>query len=308
MAASTPKRYAYAATLLGTSLSWAGSTFTLGAAGASDAASKTTLALPAGNDSALTLLAAAVNGNQPNQTFLVTYTDGTSSSFTQSLSDWYTPQNYAGESKALKMAYRIASSGAVSNGPVYVYGYSFAINSAKTVQSITLPNNRNVVVLAVDVSAPPVGAATPVDVDLATAGNIVGIVDDGSPVTNGGLDGDGYAYSANLTGVSISWSGATFTLEARGRRRRRPRELRISVEPNRLKIPMDRRMTNLAGYIIRYGTNAAALSLQFFLDSPSATNVEIGNLTPADWYFEVAAINALGVEGPFSNVVGGMIH
>jgi arylsulfatase len=30
-------------------------------------------------------------------------------------------------------------------------GYSFAINSAKTVQSLTLPANRNVIILAVDV-------------------------------------------------------------------------------------------------------------------------------------------------------------
>ena len=111
------------------------------------------------------LLATAVNGNQPHQTFVVTYTDGTTSSFTQSVSDWFTPQNYAGESKALKMAYRIAPSGATSAGPVYLYGYSFALNSAKTVQSLTLPNNRNVVVLAVDVSPtgspPPPTAASP---------------------------------------------------------------------------------------------------------------------------------------------------
>ena len=44
--------------------------------------------------------------------------------------------------------------------PVYLYGYSFAINSAKTVESITLPNNRNVVVLAVDVS-PAAGGPAP---------------------------------------------------------------------------------------------------------------------------------------------------
>ena len=142
--------YAYAETLLGTSLSWGGSTFTLGAAGTADAVSNTTIALAAGNDSAVNLLAAAVNGNQPNQTFVVTYTDGSSSRFTQSLSDWYTPQSYAGESRVLTMPYRIAPSGASSSGPIYLYGYSFAINSAKTVQSITLPNNRNVVVLAID--------------------------------------------------------------------------------------------------------------------------------------------------------------
>jgi hypothetical protein len=144
--------YAYAAALLGTSLSWNGSTFTLGAAETSDAVSGKTIALPAGNDATLNLLAAAVNGNQPNQTFLVSYTDGTTSSFTQSVSDWFTPQNYSGELQALKMASRIAPSGATSSGPVYLYGYSFAVNSAKTVKSLTLPNNRNVVVLAIDLA------------------------------------------------------------------------------------------------------------------------------------------------------------
>ncbi len=39
------------------------------------------------------------------------------------------------------------------NEVVYVYGYSFAINSAKTVKSLTLPANRNVMILAVDVTS-----------------------------------------------------------------------------------------------------------------------------------------------------------
>ena len=100
----------------------------------------------------MNLLATAVNGNQPNQTFVVTYTDGTTSSFTQSLSDWFTPQNYAGESKALTMPYRLLAIRSADNRTFYLYGYSFAINSAKTVKSISLPNNHNVVVLAVDVT------------------------------------------------------------------------------------------------------------------------------------------------------------
>jgi hypothetical protein len=97
------------------------------------------------------LLATGVNNNQPNQIFVVTYTDGTTTSFMQSLSDWFSPQSYAGESKVLSMAYRLAPNGAAStNGPFYLYGYSFALNSAKTVKSLTLPNTRNVVVLAID--------------------------------------------------------------------------------------------------------------------------------------------------------------
>jgi hypothetical protein len=204
--------YAYSASLLGNSITWGGSTFTLGAAGTADAASGTTIVLPAGHDSTVRLLATAVNGDQVNQTFVVTYTDGTSTSFKQNLSDWFTPQSYAGESVASTMTYRIASSGASSSGPCYLYGYSFAINSAKSVKSITLPNNRNVVVLAVAVSASGGGST-------AAAGmseNVVGIVADGSPVPDGGLDNDGYAYSASLLGNSLTWDGSTFKLGAAG--------------------------------------------------------------------------------------------
>src|SRR5262249_15024665 len=76
-------------------------------------------------------------------------------------SDWHTPQNYAGESKALTMAYRVTSTGALNNQTFYLYGYAFALNPAKTVASLTLPKTLGVRVLAVDVSGStsPVAAA-----------------------------------------------------------------------------------------------------------------------------------------------------
>jgi hypothetical protein len=141
----------YSATLLGTSLSWNGNTFVFGAIGSADAVSNATIPLPAGSFSTLSLLATAVHGNQTNQVFTVNYSDGTSASFTQSVSDWFTPQNYPGESQVLAMAYRIAPNGSLDNRTFYLYGYSLALNSAKTPVSLTLPKNRNVVVLAIDV-------------------------------------------------------------------------------------------------------------------------------------------------------------
>ena len=39
------------------------------------------------------------------------YTDGTSQTFAQSLSDWATPQGFSGESDALNTIYRNTSSG-----------------------------------------------------------------------------------------------------------------------------------------------------------------------------------------------------
>ncbi|MHB8723720.1 MAG: chitobiase/beta-hexosaminidase C-terminal domain-containing protein, partial [Steroidobacteraceae bacterium] len=154
--------YAFDAALLGTSITWSGATFTFGTPGVNDAVSSATISLPAGQYSLLTMMAIGVYSNQPNQQFIVTYTDGTTSTFTQSISNWDTPQNYNGESQVLKMAYAVNSTGAATTtyGPFYLYGYTFALDSTRTVQSIKLPNNRSVIVLAIDLS--PVSGSLPV--------------------------------------------------------------------------------------------------------------------------------------------------
>ena len=66
-----------------------------------------TIALPAGSYTALNFLGTAIYGNKTAQTFTVTYTDGTTSTFTQSMSDWGAAQNYTGETVASAMAYRL---------------------------------------------------------------------------------------------------------------------------------------------------------------------------------------------------------
>jgi hypothetical protein len=65
------------------------------------------------------------------------------------MSDWFTPQSYPGETQALTMNYRDNSTGTTDGEVFRLYSYSLALNSAKTVRSITLPQNRNVVVLAI---------------------------------------------------------------------------------------------------------------------------------------------------------------
>jgi hypothetical protein len=289
--------YAYSATLAGTSVTWSGATFVLGASGTLNGASGTTVNLSAGNFSKLTMLATGVNGSQVSQAFVVTYTDGTTTTIQQSLSDWFYPQNYSGESTVLTMAYRLSPAGVTANGPVYLYGYTFAINGTKTTKSITLPQNRNVVVLAIDLTpsgsaAIPTAASpalspaggsytsvqtvtlsdatpgaviyyttdgttpntgsprysTPLQVSstttieaiavasgytdsavasapytisttgtgpaiasLASASNVQAIVGDGTPVTSGGIDSGGTAYSATLIGSLVTWSGSSFS-------------------------------------------------------------------------------------------------
>ena len=145
---------AYSANLLGTALSAGGTSFYLGPANAADAISSKTVPLPAGQYSTLKLLATGVNGNQASQRFTVTYSDGTTSVFTQSLSDWFTPQGYSGESAAVSMNYRDNSNGTADGRPFSLYTYSFTLTAGKTVTSVTLPNNRNVVVLGLSLTKP----------------------------------------------------------------------------------------------------------------------------------------------------------
>jgi hypothetical protein len=146
--------YAYSGTLLGGSQTWTNTIFNFGPVNATNVISgaNQTIPLPSGNYSRLQMLATAVNGNQASQPFVVTYSDASTTTFVQGLSDWFSPQNYSGESKAIPMGYRNHSDGSSSeNNALYLYGYNFALNPAKTVQSVRLPNNANVIVTAISV-------------------------------------------------------------------------------------------------------------------------------------------------------------
>ena len=54
--------------------------------------------LPQGDFGWLYLAGAGANGNQTNQQLTLTFSDGTTETWTQSFSDWCGPQSYAGES------------------------------------------------------------------------------------------------------------------------------------------------------------------------------------------------------------------
>ncbi|HUE02788.1 MAG TPA: S53 family peptidase [Bryobacteraceae bacterium] len=106
------------------------------------------IALPAGQFSRLSLLATGVNGDQTAQVITVTYTDGSTSEFTQSFSDWFSPGNFPSEVDTVAMAYRNLNNGTQDDRTFNLYGYAFPIDNTKTVQSLTLPDNRNLVLLA----------------------------------------------------------------------------------------------------------------------------------------------------------------
>src|SRR5262249_13326154 len=88
--------YSYSAELLTPSRVFNGVLFNFGPVNQPDAVSWAgqPVPLPPGQFSTLVLLATGVEGNQPSQTIMVKYSDGSSSQFVQSFSDWFTPQKY----------------------------------------------------------------------------------------------------------------------------------------------------------------------------------------------------------------------
>jgi len=123
--------------------------FTIGPPNAPDAISGKTVNLPEGKFSSIKVLAVVVNGDQELQTFNVTYADGTSSTFSQNLSDWSSPRNFPGESVAFTLPYRLVSDGSKDSRTFYGFAYSFNLDSSKPVRSISLPSNRNVLVFGI---------------------------------------------------------------------------------------------------------------------------------------------------------------
>ena len=91
---------------------------------------------------------AGVSGDQGDQNFKITYSDGTNATVAQSLSNWTFQQGNTGESLAQSMLYLDAYDGSTVDSPTSVYGYTFKLDSSKTIQSLTLPDNGDVILLA----------------------------------------------------------------------------------------------------------------------------------------------------------------
>jgi YD repeat-containing protein len=168
-----------------------------------------------------------VNGAQANQTFVVHYTDGSTQTFTQSLSDWHTPGGYPGESEAVSMAYRDKSTGTTQtlSTPFYAYGYNdvetetfydplnrpietkvapialnlttfYAYDAAGNKTSVTDPNG-NVTLTAYDFDNRPTKVTAPEIANAADGGAMQ------NPITTTAYDKDG-----NVTIVSANAQAA----------------------------------------------------------------------------------------------------
>ncbi len=199
----------FSANLLGPDIIWNNLVFTFGPANASDSVycNGQTINLPQLQVNTLQFLATAVNGGQVSETFTVNYTDGSSTNFTQSFSDWANPESFEGETPLINMYHRNTSSGGLSLLNVTLNAYIFVLDRTKTVMSVTLPSDSSLILFAMDESLDP----APVALDAYY--NRAGITSDGTAFTNpptGGVDGDGNAYSGTLLGPTHTWTNTLF--------------------------------------------------------------------------------------------------
>ena len=139
----------YSANALGTSVTYAGASFTLGAPLVPDAVTSVTIQPTApGNYQTLYLIGAAANAAQTSQPFTVAYTDGTTATVSLSLSAWNNPQRFPGETIVASTSYADTAAGGRVNGTYDLYGYQIPLDTTRAVASVTLPNNPNVILLA----------------------------------------------------------------------------------------------------------------------------------------------------------------
>jgi len=62
-------------------------------------------------------------------------------------------------------------------------------------------------------------------------------------------------------------------------------------------------LTDLAAYIIHYGTQVGQYSNTIHIDDPKSTSCKIDNLSSGTYYFAITAISTDGVESALSNMV-----
>jgi hypothetical protein len=180
--------------------------------------------LPSGEFASLNILAVGVNGAQQSQTLTVTYTDSTTQEFTQTFDDWNAALSCIasnpcapGESVAVATAYMDTPSGPWLYA-YYLYAYSFPLNSSKTVQSLTLPNNRNVVLLAATLVGQPWDqkAGSLSQLSVGSDGTVWGLNSAGQPYMFNPQTQTWQQAPGLLTQVTVASSGVVWGLNAAG--------------------------------------------------------------------------------------------
>jgi uncharacterized protein (TIGR03437 family) len=173
--------FAYSANLLGSSLTLGQIPFLFGPTtngiappwnAIADGSGAMTVQLPSGQFGSIQMLGSG-QANHEAQQFQVDYADGTSAKFTQSVSNWTSPQDYPGETTALpSMPYLDRNTGAKDATTAYVYNYAFDFDNCKTATSFTLPQNGGLQTLALTLVPSSAPCIASVNVVSGAAGTV----------------------------------------------------------------------------------------------------------------------------------------
>ncbi len=102
------------------------------------AAGQTISVTPVTGATTLAFLGSATNGNTSG-TATITYTDGSTQTFTLGLTDWVTSSPAFGNSVVATLPYLNSTAGKSTTYTVHVFYTSVTLQAGKTLQSVTLP-------------------------------------------------------------------------------------------------------------------------------------------------------------------------
>jgi beta-glucosidase len=141
-------------------------------------------------------------------TVTINYTDGTSSTATLSLADWYADSAVPGTVIAASAPWNVPASETSSFGPqtVAVYYAQLPADASKTIASVTLPDNPLMHLFDVGVPSP---ATYP---SVVAADDDTGLAPSASPL-DGNYDGGGYSYDSDALPAAGLAPGATVTAQ-----------------------------------------------------------------------------------------------
>jgi hypothetical protein len=99
-----------------------------------------------------------------------------------------------------------------------------------------------------------------------------------APVANGSSSSNSPATTSSIQAVTLSWAAPTENTNGTA-------------------------LTNLAGYVIYYGTSATSMTQQINVNTVGMLVYEIPNLASGNWYFQIMSVNAAGVQSSPSPTV-----
>jgi hypothetical protein len=165
---ASPANDAYSANLLGSVVYYNGIGFPLGSPNVLSAV-KNVVTIPVGvagtsqnpdeQFTSLYVLAASANSTAATGSVVVTYGDGTTSTYSLTSSPWTSSKGETGETIVSTMAYGDTNNGGEYNAPVYIYGYTLALAAGETVASVTTPGN-GIVVFGLALGTPTTATVT----------------------------------------------------------------------------------------------------------------------------------------------------